>query len=72
VPPLSAIDVSVEARAGGIQRLAHLVTNASRPVLEGRLTDVVGQDHLVGPDGTLYAHASTTCLVFELPAQSRG
>lgn len=22
---------------------------------------------LVGPDGTLYAHASTTCLVFELP-----
>jgi uncharacterized protein (TIGR00369 family) len=27
---------------------------------------------LVGPDGTLYAHASTTCLVFELAAQSRG
>jgi len=26
---------------------------------------------LVGADGTLYAHASTTCLVFELPAQSR-
>jgi uncharacterized protein (TIGR00369 family) len=26
---------------------------------------------LLGPDGTLYAHASTTCLVFELPAQSR-
>jgi uncharacterized protein (TIGR00369 family) len=26
---------------------------------------------LVGPDGTLYAHASTTCLVFDLPAQSR-
>ena len=25
---------------------------------------------LVGPDGTLYAHASTTCLVFELRAQS--
>ena len=23
---------------------------------------------LVGPDGTLYAHATTTCLVFELPA----
>lgn len=22
---------------------------------------------LVGPDGTLYAHATTTCLVFELP-----
>ena len=23
---------------------------------------------LVGPDGTLYAHASTTCLVFPVPA----
>jgi uncharacterized protein (TIGR00369 family) len=23
---------------------------------------------LVGPDGTLYAHATTTCLVFELPS----
>ena len=26
---------------------------------------------LVGPDGTLYAHASTACLVFDLPAQSK-
>lgn len=26
---------------------------------------------LFGPDGTLYAHATTTCLVFELPAQSK-
>ena len=26
---------------------------------------------LVGPDGTLYAHASTTCLVFDIPSQSR-
>ncbi len=26
---------------------------------------------LAGPDGTLYAHATTTCLVFELPSQSR-
>ena len=24
---------------------------------------------MVGPDGTLYAHATTTCLVFELPPQ---
>lgn len=24
---------------------------------------------LYGPDGTLYAHGTTTCLVFELPAQ---
>jgi uncharacterized protein (TIGR00369 family) len=26
---------------------------------------------LVGPDGTLYAHGSTTCLVFDLGPQSR-
>ena len=26
---------------------------------------------LIGPDGTLYAHASTTCLVFEIPSQSK-
>ena len=26
---------------------------------------------LYGPDGTLYAHATTTCLVFEIPAQSK-
>ncbi len=26
---------------------------------------------LVGPDGTLYAHGSTTCLVFELAPQSK-
>ena len=25
---------------------------------------------LIGPDGTLYAHATTTCLVFELAPQS--
>lgn len=25
---------------------------------------------LLGPDGTLYAHATTTCLVFEIPPQS--
>jgi uncharacterized protein (TIGR00369 family) len=25
---------------------------------------------LFGPDGTLYAHATTTCLVFELPSQA--
>lgn len=27
---------------------------------------------LVGADGTLYAHATTTCLVFDMPAQSKG
>jgi uncharacterized protein (TIGR00369 family) len=27
------------------------------------------QARLVGPDGTLYAHATTTCIVFDLPPQ---
>ena len=29
------------------------------------------QARLYGPDGTLYAHATTTCLVFELPSSPR-
>ncbi len=28
------------------------------------------EGQLVGPDGTLYAHATTTCLVFELPKKA--
>jgi uncharacterized protein (TIGR00369 family) len=27
---------------------------------------------LVGPDGTLYAHATTACLVFEMPSSTPG
>jgi uncharacterized protein (TIGR00369 family) len=27
------------------------------------------EGRLYGPDGTLYAHATTTCLVFEFPGQ---
>jgi hypothetical protein len=26
----------------------------------------------VGPDGTLYAHATTTCLVFDMPVTAAG
>jgi len=29
------------------------------------------QARLVGPDGTLYAHATTTCFVFDLPGQPK-
>lgn len=29
------------------------------------------EGRLIGPDGTLYAHATTTCLVFEIASQSR-
>ena len=27
------------------------------------------EGRIVGPDGKLYAHATTTCLVFDLPAR---
>ena len=27
------------------------------------------EGRIVGPDGKLYAHATTTCLVFEVPGQ---
>lgn len=29
------------------------------------------QARLVGPDGALYAHATSTCLVFDIPTQSK-
>jgi uncharacterized protein (TIGR00369 family) len=31
----------------------------------------VAHGRLVGPDGTLYAHATTTCLVFDIPGQTK-
>lgn len=30
------------------------------------------EGRIVGPDGKLYAHATTTCLVFDWPADARG
>lgn len=29
------------------------------------------EGRIVGPDGKLYAHATTTCLIFELPSAAR-
>ncbi len=39
---------------------------------EGRLIHIgrsmgTADGRLIGPDGTLYAHASTTCFVFDAP-----
>jgi uncharacterized protein (TIGR00369 family) len=47
-----------------------LTTQVSRVRAEGRTVHVGGQTataeaRLVGPDGKLYAHGSTTCLVFQ-------
>lgn len=32
----------------------------------------VAESRIVGPDGKLYAHATTTCLIFDPPASPRG
>ncbi|MBC7940290.1 MAG: PaaI family thioesterase [Chitinophagaceae bacterium] len=49
-----------------------LTPKVQRVRAEGRVIHVGGQTatadaRLVGPDGKLYAHGSTTCLVFNLP-----
>lgn len=50
-----------------------LTENVSRVRAEGRTVHVGSQiataeGRLVGPDGKLYAHSTTTCLVFDLPS----
>ncbi len=49
-----------------------LTPKVTRVRAEGRVIHcgrqlATAEGRLVGPDGTLYAHATTTCLVFELP-----
>ncbi|MBE7941076.1 MULTISPECIES: PaaI family thioesterase [Ramlibacter] len=50
-------DVALVRAEGKVIHLGRQVATA-----EGRI---------VGPDGKLYAHASTTCLVFEVPARGK-
>jgi len=44
-----------------------VVRAEGRTIHVGRQT-ATAEGKLVGPDGRLYAHASTTCLIFDLPA----
>ncbi len=58
----------------GINMVKALTPRVQRVRAEGRVIHcgrqlATAEARLVGPDGTLYAHATTTCLVFELPAQ---
>ena len=48
-----------------------LVRAEGRTVHVGRQT-ATAEGRIVGPDGKLYAHASTTCLMFDLPAPAVG
>ena len=58
-----------------VNMIRALTPKVQRVRAEGRVIHLGGQTatadaRLVGPDGKLYAHASTTCLVFEM--QQRG
>lgn len=60
----------------GVNLVKALTPAVPRVRAEGRVLHcgrqlATAEARLLGPDGTLYAHATTTCLVFELPAQSR-
>ena len=60
----------------GINLVNAITPKVQRVRAEGRVIHcgrqlATAEARLVGPDGTLYAHATTTCMVFDLPAQSR-
>ncbi|HSI55023.1 MAG TPA: PaaI family thioesterase [Ramlibacter sp.] len=60
----------------GVNLVRAIGTKAPRVRAEGKVIHcgrqlATAEARLYGPDGTLYAHATTTCLVFELPSAAR-
>lgn len=58
----------------GVNLVKAIGTKVQRVRAEGKVIHcgrqlATAEARLYGPDGTLYAHATTTCLVFELPPQ---
>ena len=56
----------------GVNLVKAITPRVPRVRAEGRVIHcgrqlATAEARLVGPDGTLYAHATTTCLVFDLP-----
>lgn len=56
----------------GINLVKAITPKVQRVRAEGKVIHcgrqlATAEARLIGPDGTLYAHATTTCLVFELP-----
>jgi len=56
----------------GVNMVKALTPKVQRVRAEGRVIHcgrqlATAEARLLGPDGTLYAHATTTCLVFDLP-----
>ena len=61
----------------GVNLVKAITPKVPRVRAEGRVIHcgrqlATAEARLVGPDGTLYAHATTTCMVFDMPAQSKG
>ncbi|MEO8546365.1 MAG: PaaI family thioesterase [Burkholderiaceae bacterium] len=60
----------------GVNLVRAITTRVPRVRAEGRVLHcgrqlATAEARLVGPDGTLYAHATTTCLVFETQGSTR-
>lgn len=58
----------------GINMVKAITPKVQRVRAEGKVIHcgrqlATAEARLTGPDGTLYAHASTTCLVFDLPTR---
>ena len=60
----------------GVNLVRAITTRVPRVRAEGRVLHcgrqlATAEARLVGADGTLYAHATTTCLIFEMPSATR-
>jgi len=60
----------------GVNLVKAITTRVPRVRAEGRVLHcgrqlATAEARLVGADGTLYAHATTTCLVFDMPGATR-
>jgi len=58
----------------GVNLVKAITPKVQRVRAEGKVIHcgrqlATAEARLIGPDGTLYAHATTTCLVFELPTR---
>ena len=58
----------------GVNLVKALTPKVQRVRAEGKVIHcgkqlATAEARLIGPDGTLYAHATTTCLVFDLPGR---
>ena len=72
-PMLLRLDTFLAPRWRGADGTAAAIgPKATRVRTEGKVIHcgkqlATAEARLYGPDGTLYAHATTTCLVFEMP-----